>query len=55
MVQRTQSDVGTVTLNLENKPNLNLLGLAPIAILPDYERRRIGSESPQKENLITHH
>lgn len=51
MTQRTGSDVGTVTLNLENKPNLNLLGLAPIAILPDY----IVSESPQKENLITHH
>ncbi|WP_306344567.1 hypothetical protein [Microcystis aeruginosa] len=40
---------------MENKPNLNLLGLAPIAILPDYQRKGIVSESPQKENLITHH
>lgn len=32
-----------VSLESENKPNLNLLGLAPLAILPDYQSKGIGS------------
>lgn len=32
-----------VSLESEDKPNLNLLGLAPLAILPDYQSKGIGS------------